>query len=339
MSTSNKTKIIFMGGDLIGCRCLRYLHRLKNTKIQVVVGCYLDNGSVIDPQVWNASIARVALGKGIPFIQPKTPSNLQFINDIQKIDQPDIIVTAGYDKNLDPALLSIPKLGTVNLHFSLLPKHRGYFPVTWSILEDDYAGVTLHWVNEKINAGDIIGHYKFNIEKTDTAFTLYHKLTKSGIKLLKKYFPQILKGTTPGTPQIEANSSYHPSGYPYQRIINWYDPNHKIERFVRSLTFPGFELPRTFLNKLELSILPPVTCINNIDLKQEYPPGTIVDVMLNGVVIKTGNGGLLVKKVRIGDSMPIDALKMCRLLSINIGDSFMSFDNLYSEGKLNLVVP
>ena len=90
-----------MGGNLLGCSCLRYLLRAKNIKVLMVVGCYHDNGSVIEPRVWNASLARLALNKNLPFIQPKSPRNLQFINDIQNLDRPDLIITVEYDKILD----------------------------------------------------------------------------------------------------------------------------------------------------------------------------------------------------------------------------------------------
>ena len=69
MKSNSKTKIVLMGGNLIGCNCLRYLFRLKNTKILLVVGCYNDNGSVIEPKVWNASLARLTFKKNLPFVQ------------------------------------------------------------------------------------------------------------------------------------------------------------------------------------------------------------------------------------------------------------------------------
>jgi methionyl-tRNA formyltransferase len=108
MKSNSKLKVIFMGGNLLGCTCLRYLVRAKNIKVLLVVGCYQDNGSVVEPKVWNASIARVALNKNLPFIQPKSTKNLQFINEIQKLDRPDLIITVEYDKILDPLILSIP---------------------------------------------------------------------------------------------------------------------------------------------------------------------------------------------------------------------------------------
>lgn len=327
-----------MGGNLIGCSVLRYLLRLRETKIWLVVGCYQDNGSVIEPKVWNASLARVALSKGLPFVQPKSPRNQQFINDIQRIEKPDLIITAGYDQILDPILLEIPTLGTINIHFSPLPKHRGHFPIVWSMLNDQKAGVTLHWVNERVNGGDIIAQQSIPIDNDDTAFTIYEKLTKCGTKLFKKNFPLILKNKVPHIPQQESLASYHAAGYPHQRFIDWNKTSEQIDRFIRALTFPGFESARTLLGSMEICFLYPVERLPDVP-HEKAEPGTILDIMPKGIVIQTGKGRLLVKKIKLNKSIPIEAFKLCKLFSLKIGDTFKSYENLSSEGKLNLIIP
>lgn len=339
MRSNSKTKIVLMGGNLIGCSCLRYLFRFKNTKILLVVGCYNDNGSIIEPKVWNASLARLTLNKGLPFVQPKSTRNIQFINDIKKIDRPDYIITAGYDKILDPEILNIPEIGTINIHFSPLPRHRGFFPVVWSLLEDQKAGITLHWVNNQLNTGDIIARDTVPISANDTAFDLYLKLSKLGMKMFKKYFPQILKGNAFRFPQNDKDATYHAAGYPHQRIIDWNRKSENIDRFIRALTFPGFEAARTFYNDLEINIMQPVEKQLNSNGDIHCEPGTILDIEPKGISIKTADGKLLIKKIRINKSMPIDAYKLSRLFTLKTGDKFKSYENLHSEGKLNLIVP
>jgi len=328
-----------MCGNLIGCYCLRYLFRLKNIKILLVVGCYNDNGSIIEPKVWNASFARLTLNKGLPFVQPKSTRNIQFINDIKKIDRPDYIITAGYDKIIDPEILNIPEIGTINIHFSPLPRHRGFFPVVWSLLEDQKAGITLHWVNNQLNTGDIIARDTVPILANDTAFDLYIKLSKLGMKMFKKYFPQILKGNAPRFPQNDKDASYHAAGYPHQRIIDWNRKSENIDRFIRALTFPGFETARTFYNDLEINIMQPVEMQSNSNGDIRCEPGTILDIEPKGISIKTADGKLLIKKIRINKSMLIDAYKLSKLFTLKTGDKFKSYENLHNEGKLNLIVP
>lgn len=328
-----------MGGNLLGCTSLRYLLREKNIKILLAVGCYHDNGSVIEPRVWNASLARLALHKNLPFIQPKSTRNLQFINDIQNLERPDLIITVEYDKFLDPTILTIPRMGTINMHFSPLPRHRGYFPYVWSLMEDNEAGVTLHWVNEKINGGDIIAKRRIPIGKEDTSFSLYLKLSKVGMELFKTNLHKILKGTTPKTPLDGEVESYHAAGYPEQRMIDWTRSSKKIDRFIRALTFPGFDPARTFYNDMEIGILHPVELISEAITGNNFQPGTIMKINSDGLVVKTGDSAIQIKQIRINQSVPIDAYKLARLFNLKSGEQFRNFEKLHTESQLNLIVP
>ena len=328
-----------MGGNLLGCTCLRYLLRARNVKILMVVGCYSDNGSVIEPRVWNASLARLALNKNLPFIQPKSTNNLHFINDIQNIDRPDLILTVEYDKILNPTILAVPKMGAINIHFSPLPRHRGYFPEVWSLMEDDQAGVTIHWVNEQVNGGDMIATKTIPIGLDDTSFSLYLKLSKLGMDLFKNCFPKIMKGSAPQNAQIEHLSSYHAAGYPEQRIIDWNKSNSEIDRFIRALTFPGFESARTFCNEMEISILHPVEFVPDAETNRCYEPGTILKISPDGISVKTGDAALLIKKIRINQSLPIDAHKLGKLFNLRVGEQFRSVEKLNIVSQLNLIVP
>jgi len=339
MRGQSKVKVVFMGGNLLGCTCLRNLVRAKNVKILLVVGCYHDNGSVIEPKVWNASIARVALSKNLPFIQPKSAKNLQFINEIHKLDRPDLIITAEYDKILDPNILSIPRIGCINLHYSPLPRHRGFFPVMWSLMEDKRAGVTMHWLNEEINGGDIIASQTAPIGQDDTSFSIYLKLSKIAMELFKSNFPKVIKRTSPKTSQQPELATYHAAGYPDQRIIDWNKSSESIDRFIRALTFPGFDSARTFYNDMEISILHPVKIINRTELNKNDLPGTIVNLSSEGIVVKTGDHPLLIEKVKINQSMPIDSYKLGRLFNLELGESFRSVEKLHTESQLNLIVP
>lgn len=339
MKSSSKFKVVFFGSNLLGCTALRYLLRLKNIKVLMVVGSYHDNGSVVEPRVWNASIARLSLNKMLPFIQPKSTRNLQFINDLHRLDKPDLIITIEYDKILDPQILSIPRLGAINIHYSLLPKNRGSLPVAWSMLEEQKAGISMHWINDQINGGDIIAGKSLPIRDDDTSFSLYTKLSKVGMDLFKTNFPKILKGAEARIPQNEDEATYHAAGYPEQRIIDWNQPSVSIDRFIRALTFPTFEPARTFIHEMEISILLPVEILRFTKQDNRYPPGTILDISQEVLIIQTGSGAMSVKKIQINRSMPIEAYKLGKLFNLKSGDQFRSYEKLSVESKLNLIVP
>ena len=337
MKIREKIKIVFMGGDLIGCSVLRHILRQRNTKVVLTVGCYHDNGAVIEPKEWNASLTRVALNKSLNYLQPKSPRNQQFIDDLMRLDRPDLIITAGYDQILDSEILKIPRIGTINIHFSPLPKNRGYIPFVWSILSDQVAGVTLHWVNEHINGGDIIAQQSIPIGNSDTSYSIYMKLSKLGINLFKKFFPKILEGKAPRRQQNESAATYHAAGYPYQRYINWNESSEQIDRVIRALTFPGFDGARTF-QQVDICILHPVEIVAPLDC-DGYPAGTIVSFDDAGIVVKTGDGGLLIKKIKFPSTeLAYSANKLRSLFGLDVGDNFQSFENLSKEGKLSLII-
>jgi methionyl-tRNA formyltransferase len=230
-------------------------------------------------------------------------------------------------------------MGTINMHFSPLPRHRGYFPVIWSLIEDDEAGVTLHWVNEQVNGGNIVAKRTISIGKDDTSFSLYLKLSKIGMELFKTFLPKIMKGTAPKLVQDKEAGSYHAAGYPEQRIIDWNLTSEKIDRFIRALAFPGFESARTFYNDMEISILHPVEFVPNSNVDNCLQPGTIMAINSDGIIVKTGDTALLIKRIRINQSMPIDAHKLARLFNLKAGEHFRSFEKLTTESQLNLIVP
>ena len=209
----------------------------------------------------------------------------------------------------------------------------------WSLLEDQKAGLTLHWVNNKLNGGDIIDRETIQITANDTAYDLYLDLSKAGLKLFKKNFPQILQGNTSRFSQDEAKASYHAAGYPFQRIIDWNKNSENIHRFIRALTFPGFESARTFYNDLEIDILQPIEVQFNTNGDSRFEPGTLLDILPKGIFVKTADGKLLIKKLRINKSVVIDAYKLCKLFTLEPSAKFKSFSNLSTDGKLNLIVP
>ncbi len=341
MGSKNKFKVILMGGNLIGCKILRHLFRMKNVSIPLVVSNWQDNGSVIEPNEWNSSLTRVALAKGIRVIQPLSIHSPEFLRDIYNLERPDLVITADYDHYLDPVLLALPRLGVVNIHFSKLPRHRGDMPYIWSVFEDDETGVTIHWVNEQVNAGDIIAQETIKIDYDDTSFTVYNRLTQIGIKLFAKIFPKIIDGTADRIPQNEDDASYHASGYPNQCIIDWTEPAEKIRRLIYSLDFPTATPATTFFDKVPVSIFPPVTVLDKNSNK--FPdPGTISggsEKEHNHFVVQTGDGQLVVEKFSLGTGRKsiFSGNVLFKMFGIYHGARFTIFDQLKIDKKLNLI--
>ena len=136
--------------------------------------------------------------------QLRTDKGREFVRD----RRPDIGVSVLFDYLLDHPLLDMLPRGAVNLHPSYLPFNRGQFPNVWSIVENTPAGVTLHYIDEQIDTGDIIAQRRVEIEPTDTGFTLYRKLELAAVDLFKSTWSDLTSGAADRRPQKGAGT-YH----------------------------------------------------------------------------------------------------------------------------------
>jgi methionyl-tRNA formyltransferase len=130
------------------------------------------------------------------------------LNKIMALN-PEIILSIFWGYLLKPELISIPNYGCINLHLSYLPYNRGRNPNIWSIVDETPAGVTLHYINNGVDSGDIIVQSKVEVEPVDTGETLYNKLVKESIELFKNNWINIKNGALTRTKQDDSNATYH----------------------------------------------------------------------------------------------------------------------------------
>ncbi len=154
--------------------------------------------------------------------------------------KPDLIVVSGWYHMIGETIREIPKYGVVGLHASLLPKYRGGAPLVWQMINgEDKAGITLFYIEEGIDSGDIIASAEETIEETDTIATLYEKVGSRGIELLKTYLPLIALDKAPRIKQDYSDEKdIWPQRKPEDGLIDWSKSPKEIERFVRAQTKP-----------------------------------------------------------------------------------------------------
>lgn len=196
-----------------------------------------------DPQenIWFESVVEVCRKEGVPFATPEKVNAPELIAQVREL-KPEIMFSFYYRKMLSPELLGIPPRGALNLHGSLLPKFRGRCPVNWVLIKGEKkTGVTLHYMVEKPDAGDIVGSAEVWIAKEDTAKTLSEKMVAAGDKLLDKLLPLIKTGKAPRTPMDISQGSYFGGRKPEDGKIDWTDSAWNIYNLVRAVTrpFPG----------------------------------------------------------------------------------------------------
>jgi methionyl-tRNA formyltransferase len=162
------------------------------------------------------------------------------INEEKKLLEhikPHIIIVAGWRQIIDQSIIN--KYSFIGFHPTLLPKGRGNAPIIYNILNDlKESGVTMFYVGEGVDNGDIIGQEKFKIEKNDYAIDLYNKSIQAGIKLVKKYLPEIIKGTNPRNEQNEQIATYNEKLSLSNNEIDLSDNLEDIYRKIRALSYP-----------------------------------------------------------------------------------------------------
>lgn len=155
-------------------------------------------------------VKEVAIEAGLAVYQPATLKNEETAQQIQKLS-PDLIVVVAYGKILPKEILDIPPLGCINIHASLLPKYRGAGPIQWSIIKGEKeTGVTVMYMSEGLDTGDMILKKSISIGSEETYGELHDRLAQLGADALVEVLPLLEKGKAPRTPQPEQGSSYAP---------------------------------------------------------------------------------------------------------------------------------
>ena len=151
----------------------------------------------------------VALEAGIPVFQPERIRR-DGVEDLRSL-KPDLCVTAAFGQILSQEILDIPPMGNINVHASLLPKHRGAAPIAYAIMGcDREAGVTTMFMDAGIDTGDMLLQAKTEVGETETCGELTERLSETGAELLIRTVKELEAGTLKRTPQNEAEMTYDP---------------------------------------------------------------------------------------------------------------------------------
>lgn len=174
-----------------------------------------------------------ALKYNIPVFQPE-----KLANEYETLltYEADMIVTAAYGQLLPKALLEYPPFGCINVHASLLPELRGGAPIHYAILEGKTeTGISIMYMAEKLDAGDIISQEKVTIGKTDHVGIMHDRLSEVGANLLIETLPNIFARTNKRIVQNEAKVSFAPNISREQEQINWNNPHDQVYNQIRGL--------------------------------------------------------------------------------------------------------
>jgi len=234
-------KVFFMGATKFGQGCLKTVLKAGMS----VVGC------AVTPEVFQISYAPtgvknvtymdfsvIARELGIPAIPYERGRQNRFIEEVARL-KPDLILVAGWYYLVPRELRRVAPKGAVGLHGSLLPKYRGGAPLVWAMIHGEKeTGVTLFYLEDGVDEGDIIGQESFSLGETETIADALTKLDEAAQRLLERTLPLLAKGQAPRLSQNHAEATTFPQRSPADGEIDWSWSVKRIRDFIRAQTRP-----------------------------------------------------------------------------------------------------
>lgn len=285
-------RIVFMGSAPFAVPSLEALLKAGHDVALVVTQCDKPAGRGL--KVHACAVAECAKKNSIPLFQPATLKEPETRSKIRSAGA-ELIVIVAYGKILPKEVLEMPKLGCVNVHASLLPKYRGAAPINWAIARGETkTGVTTMFINERMDAGDILLQKESAIGADECAPELYERLAKTGAELLIETITGIENKTVRPRPQDEREATYAPIIKKEDGLIDWQRPAREIANLVRGMQ--PWPVAHTYIDGKMLKIF---------RAHSENPPdlpsskaGTVVEAERN-LAVATGDGTLYLTDVQL----------------------------------------
>lgn len=295
------TGIIFIGGRDRGLECLQALI----TRSEVILHIFCLKEDIHEREKYYLKIQSLAKKQKIPCTLTTSVKNKESIQKIKKLN-PKLIVVMGWRTIIPKEILEIPVLKTVAVHESLLPQYRGFAPINWAIINgESQTGVTLFFLDDGVDTGDIIDQITIPINKTETALQIYQKTKQASIDILIKNLDNLKKGLARAKKQAEEKASYCCTRTPEDGMIDWRLDSLSIYNTIRALSnpYPGafslYEDKKITIQKARL----PVNQTNYVG----RIPGRIVKINKDSIEVLTGNGSLEIIEIETADGISINA--------------------------------
>lgn len=303
-------RIIFMGTPDFAVASLDALIQAGCNIVAVVTAP--DKPAGRGMQLQQSAVKQFAVSKQIPVLQPEKLKNETFIASLKAL-QPHLQIVVAF-RMLPEIVWSIPPMGTINLHGSLLPQYRGAAPINWAIINGETTtGVTTFKLQHAIDTGNILLQEPIPILPTENAGQLHDKMKLIGAALLVKTVQQLALGTLKEIPQSELASSeaqsikHAPKIFTETCLINWEQPAENIYNLIRGLSpYPG---AFTYLDGKKLKIYQ--ATIDNASSKNILP-GTFLTDGKSELKVAALNGWLHITDLQLEGKKRMDVASFLR---------------------------
>ena len=296
-------RLIFMGTPEFAIAPLRNL--VLNSYEVAAVYTKKDKLSGRGQEMSFSAVKREALALSLKVVQPGSLRKPEALVELASF-APDIIVVAAFGQILPPEVLSLPRFGCINIHPSLLPRHRGAAPVVSTILTGDaWGGVSIMRMDEGLDTGPILTRSQVLVRSDDTTASLSERLSLMSAYMLADILPQWMRGEIKPQPQDDTMATYFRPIAKEAGEINWHLPAVDIWRQVRAYQpWPG---SFTRFNAKVLKILEvwPIEC------DAPNPAGTVV-ALGKGCGVVTGSGILELRRLQIEGKQAMSAADFIR---------------------------
>lgn len=285
----NKPRIIFMGTPQFSCGILETLVEMGENVVAVVT--QPDKKVGRKQEIQETPIKIKAKEFGIPVLQP-----IKIKESIEEVlaFKPDLIVTAAYGQLIPDAILNSPKYRCINVHASLLPKYRGGAPIHMAVINGEKeTGITIMYMEKKMDSGDILTQKVLPIDIKDTTSDLFDKLEQVGKELLKETLPKLINGELTPIPQNEDDVTFAWNISKEQEFVSFNRPIMEVYNHIRGLiSWPvGYGIIEGKKIKLHK--------VHYVEEKHHNKPGECIGLIDDAFVIACEGGFIYVDELQL----------------------------------------
>jgi methionyl-tRNA formyltransferase len=279
--------VLFMGTPEFALRALEAIHRSHHRVVGVVSQPDRPKGrgqALVPPPV-----AAFARAEGLPLLQPERCNDAAFRQHLRAFGA-DIAVVAAFGHILGPKALAVPRLGCVNIHASLLPRHRGASPISAAIdAGDSETGVAIMQMDPGMDTGPVFTMASLPIAPDDTTPSLHDKLAALGASLIVDALDGIEAGTLTATPQPAEGTTYAAKLDKAMADLDWSEPADALSRHIRAQQpWPG---ARASVGGRLVRLHPPVRVADG--WRHDAATGEVLTIGPEGVRVACGSGSVL----------------------------------------------
>lgn len=281
-----------MGTPEFACASLRTLLAGPDRVITVV--CQPDRPKGRGLTTIPPPVKTLALEHDLPVLQPERARDPGFLDTLTEL-APDVIVVAAYGKILPRTILDLPRHGCINVHASILPRHRGAAPIQWAILAGDReTGITIMAMNEEMDAGDILLVRRLMIAEEENAGSLTARLAVLGGEALGAAMVDLRAGRLVRTPQPPDGVTFAPRIERSDAHLDWTRPAEEIARRVRAMA----PTPGAFTT-LEGRTIKIHRALVGEAAGPGHPPGAVLRASGGQLVVACGAGALAIEELQL----------------------------------------